>query len=102
MHDKVIFRARRLTHSYGDGEGKTTVLHGVSHELHRGQFTLLMGPSGSGKSTLLSILSGLLRPDEGRVFALGEDLWGMSELERERFRLRHFGFVFQGCHLFPA
>lgn len=102
MHDEVIFHAHHLTHSYGDGEGKTTVLHDLSLELRRSQFTLLMGPSGSGKSTLLSILSGLLRPDEGNVLALNSDLWTMSETERERFRLRHFGFIFQGCHLFPA
>lgn len=102
MDEKAIFRARRLTHSYGDGEGRATVLHDVSLELHRGQFTLLMGPSGSGKSTLLSVLSGLLQPDEGKVIVLGEDIWSLSESERERFRLRHFGFVFQGCHLFPA
>ena len=61
-----------------------------------------MGPSGSGKSTLLAVLSGLLRPDRGEVMVLGEDLWRMSERARERFRLRHFGFVFQGFNLFPS
>jgi putative ABC transport system ATP-binding protein len=74
----------------------------VSIELFSGQITLLMGPSGSGKSTLLAILSGLLHPHGGRVMALGHDLWAMSELERERFRLRHCGFIFQGYNLFNA
>ena len=73
----------------------------VSLDLYRGQMHL-MGPSGSGKSTLLSVLSGLLRPDAGHVLALEHDLWSMSDLERERFRLRHFGFIFQGYNLFPA
>jgi putative ABC transport system ATP-binding protein len=61
-----------------------------------------MGPSGSGKSTLLAILSGLLAPDGGRVEILGEDLWRMSDGQREAFRRRHFGFIFQGYNLFPA
>jgi putative ABC transport system ATP-binding protein len=91
-----------LSRSFGQGAMKTTVLYDVSLQLFAGQITLLMGPSGSGKSTLLAILSGLLRPDSGRVMALGHDLWAMSDLERERFRLRHCGFIFQGYNLFNA
>ena len=63
---------------------------------------LLMGPSGSGKSTLLAVLSGLLHPDTGQVTALGQDLWAMTDKERERFRLEHCGFIFQGYNLFAA
>jgi putative ABC transport system ATP-binding protein len=91
-----------LARSFGQGETKATVLHDVSIQLFSGQITLLMGPSGSGKSTLLAILSGLLRPDSGTVMALGHDLWGMSDQQRERFRLRHCGFIFQGYNLFNA
>jgi putative ABC transport system ATP-binding protein len=91
-----------LSRSFGQGETKTTVLHDVSIELFSGQITLLMGPSGSGKSTLLAILSGLLHPDSGRVLSLGQDLWALTDQERERFRLRHCGFIFQGYNLFNA
>jgi putative ABC transport system ATP-binding protein len=81
---------------------KATALNDVSLELYAGQISLLMGPSGSGKSTLLAVLSGLLHPDTGKVTALGQDLWAMSERERERFRLKHCGFIFQGYNLFGA
>src|SRR5579871_4640208 len=91
-----------LSRSFGQGETKTTVLHDVSIELFSGQITLLMGPSGSGKSTLLAILSGLLHPEGGRVLSLGQDLWALTDQERERFRLRHCGFIFQGYNLFNA
>ena len=87
---------------FGQGETRSLALQGVSIELYGGQMSLLMGPSGSGKSTLMAVASGLLRPDAGQVFALGEDLWAMDEAELERFRLRHFGFIFQGNNLFPA
>src|SRR5262249_48143065 len=57
---------------------------------------------GSGKSTLIAALSGLLKPDEGRVSALGENLWSKSAGSIDRFRLQHCGFIFQGFNLFPA
>jgi putative ABC transport system ATP-binding protein len=78
------------------------VLSDVSLELGRGEVVLLMGPSGSGKSTLLAVLSGLLRPDQGEVKVLGDNLWRMNESARERLRRREFGFVFQGFNLFPS
>src|SRR6476620_10224476 len=102
MQPEPALIARHLEHSFGTGEAAARVLRGVSLELHPGQVLLLMGPSGSGKSTLLAVLSGLLRPDRGEVNVLGEDLWRMSESARQRFRLRHFGFIFQGFNLFPS
>jgi putative ABC transport system ATP-binding protein len=95
-------RAWGLTRSFGSGETLTVALRDVCLELHPGQITLLMGPSGSGKSTLLAVLSGLLHPDAGKVIAMGQDLWAMSERQREAFRLRYCGFIFQGYNLFPA
>src|SRR5262245_8838108 len=100
--ESPTLEGQQLRRSFGDGETRATVLHDVSVELFAGQITLLMGPSGSGKSTLLAVLSGLLRPDAGKVLALGRDLWAMPDEERERFRLRHCGFIFQGYNLFAA
>src|SRR5262245_57649338 len=94
--------AEQVSRSFGQGRMRTTVLREVSLDLDRGEFVLLMGPSGSGKSTLLALLSGLAKPDTGHVRALGEDLWAMTERQRERFRLRHCGFIFQGYNLFPS
>src|SRR4051794_3271475 len=94
--------ARRVDRSFGRGESRVEVLRDVSLELREGEMLLLMGPSGSGKSTLLAVLSGILRPDRGEVRVLGEDLWQMSESARERFRLRHTGFIFQNFNLFPS
>jgi putative ABC transport system ATP-binding protein len=53
-------------------------------------------------SSLLAVLSGLLRPDRGAVDAMGRNVWGMSDDEMERFRLRHCSYIFQGYNLFPA
>jgi putative ABC transport system ATP-binding protein len=95
-------RGRHLRRTFGEGDTQTTALDDVTLDLYPGQIALLMGPSGSGKSTLLAVLSGLLHPSSGQVLALGEDLWKLSERQREQFRLRHVGFIFQGYNLFPA
>ena len=102
IFEQPVLSGRHLSRSFGKGEEKTTALRDVSLDLHQGQIALLMGPSGSGKSTLLSVLSGLLRPDAGQVLALDNDLWSLPNRQRERFRLQHFGFIFQGYNLFPA
>ena len=91
-----------LLRCFGTGDAKTFAINNVSLELRKSEMNLLMGPSGSGKSTLLAVLSALLRPDGGKVQALGQDLWRMTEQELERFRLRHCSYVFQGFNLFPA
>jgi putative ABC transport system ATP-binding protein len=95
-----------LSRTYGDGEKRRAVLRDVSIDLFPGQLALLMGPSGSGKSTLLAIMSGLLEPDSGHVIADDDghmrDVWTLTPKQREQFRLRTTGFVFQGYNLFPA
>jgi putative ABC transport system ATP-binding protein len=99
---EMTLRGEHLTRSFGEGEMLTVAVADVSLEVEPGEIALLMGPSGSGKSTLLAMLSGLLRPEAGRVLALGEDLWAMSDPARERFRLKNCGFIFQGYNLFAA
>ena len=94
--------AESIAKAYTTGKIATRVLEDLSLALEERELALVLGPSGSGKSTLLAILSGLLRPDRGRIVALGEDLWKLSRTELERFRLQHTGFVFQGFNLFPA
>jgi putative ABC transport system ATP-binding protein len=98
----VILRGDRLIRGFGEGSLRSLALRDVSIELEAGQTTVLMGPSGSGKSTLLAILAGLLRPDSGEVEALGQSVTHMNDSEREAFRRKYCGFVFQGYNLFPA
>jgi putative ABC transport system ATP-binding protein len=108
MHDddEPVLRGLHMKRSFGDGETRSYALRDVSLDLFRGQLVLLMGPSGSGKSTLLAVLSGLLQPDSGKVLAFdGEkmiDIWTMTDRQRENFRLKNCGFIFQGYNLFPA
>ncbi len=62
---------------------------------------LLIGPSGSGKSTLLSLLCGIVTPDKGRIMVLEKDLGLLDAPARDRFRVEHFGIIFQMFNLLP-
>jgi len=64
-----------------------------------GAQTALWGPSGCGKSTMLNLISGLLRPDSGRVVVDGVEIQGMKEGQLDHFRGAHIGFVFQTFNL---
>ncbi|HEX3920470.1 MAG TPA: ABC transporter ATP-binding protein [Caulobacteraceae bacterium] len=94
--------ATGLTKRFKTGRSHAVVLRDVDFEAEAGHVTMVMGPSGSGKSTLIATLSGLMRPDEGKVTALGADLWSRKSGRIDRFRLDHCGFIFQGFNLFPA
>src|SRR5262245_21213763 len=100
--DTSPLRGLHLTRTCGKGDMLTAAVADGSLNGAAGQMALLTGPSGSGTSTLLAILTGLLHPDAGKVVALGEEIWSMSESQRERFRLAHCGFIFQGYNLFAA
>jgi putative ABC transport system ATP-binding protein len=106
MSSTPSLRGVKLVRTFGDGTKRRAALQEVTLDLHAGQLVLLMGPSGSGKSTLLAVLSGLLEPDSGQVLADDDgtlrDVWQMSAKERELYRRKHAGFIFQGYNLFPA
>jgi putative ABC transport system ATP-binding protein len=102
LNDKPTLRASSLCKAFGEGDEIVHAVDNVSLELYPGQIALLMGPSGSGKSTLLATLSGLMHPDSGEVVAKADSIWAMNDRERENWRLKHCGFIFQGYNLFPA
>src|SRR5271155_1837426 len=77
------------------------VLDGISFRLPHGETKALFGVAGSGKSTLLKLAIGLLKPDSGRIFVLGDDITHMSEQELFELR-RRVGIVFQESALFDS
>jgi phospholipid/cholesterol/gamma-HCH transport system ATP-binding protein len=77
------------------------VLRGVSFRLARGETKALFGVAGSGKSLILKLVLGLIRPDSGRIIALGQDVTEMQEEDLFALR-RKIGMVFQESALFDS
>lgn len=97
-----VLKAVNLTKIYGKGENQVRALEGVSLSVEQGQFAAVVGTSGSGKSTLLHMLGGLDRPDEGKVYVDGKDIFSLKEEALTIFRRRKIGFVFQSYNLVPV
>ena len=79
-----------------------TVLDSISLSVAEGEFLVIKGESGSGKSTLLSLLSGLDRPDTGRILLGDQDITDFTEDDLAPIRNSTFGFIFQSFHLIPS
>jgi len=99
--DNQAIVATDLTKWFGEGETKVTAVNGVALAAHFGEMLFIVGPSGSGKTTMLSMISGILRPNSGRVIVKGADIWTLNNDQLADFRLNTVGFVFQDYHLFP-
>ena len=93
--------ATDLTKWFGEGDTRMTAVNSVALVAHFGEMLFIVGPSGSGKTTLLSMISGILRPNAGKVVVKGDDIWTLNNDQLADFRLNTIGFVFQDYHLFP-
>ena len=68
--NKVILRAEHISKTYGEKK----VLEDISIHLEQGELVSLLGVSGSGKTTLFNVLSGIIPPDEGKVYLKDQDV----------------------------
>jgi phospholipid/cholesterol/gamma-HCH transport system ATP-binding protein len=95
VEDAIVFRDVRLAFE------NNIVLAGISFRLQHGETKALFGVAGSGKSTILKLALGLLKPDSGTIYALGQEVSKMREEELFPLR-RKLGMVFQESALFDS
>lgn len=96
-----MIEVENVVKSYGSGESRSQVLQGISLEIEAGDFVVILGASGSGKSTFLNVISGLERPDSGKVYYDASDITALSDSELTAFRKENVGFIFQQYYLLP-
>jgi len=92
-----IISLQNLKKSLGGKE----VLRGLTVEVQKGESLVIVGGSGQGKSVTLKHIIGLMRPDSGHIYVMGQDICCMRERDLNQFR-RHMGMAFQEGALFDS
>ena len=98
----AVVRLEQVSRVYGHDGVRVRALDGVTLEIDKGDFAVLVGPSGSGKTTLLNMIGGLDTPSSGRIWVADTEIGGMSRAALAELRLRRIGFVFQEFNLIPV
>ncbi len=94
-----IFEISDLKFKYA--QSSQTVLDIPQLNIKQGQSIFLYGPSGSGKSTLLEILAAVTQPQAGQIKILSQDMSALSASQKDQFRSKHIGYIFQQFNLIP-
>lgn len=89
--------------SYREPGGAVLPVLNIPHfQVNEGEQVALIGQSGGGKTTLLNVISGITKPDSGKVIVGGVNVTELPEPARDRFRAERIGIIFQTFHLLPA
>ncbi len=100
MNEKVLV-AKEVHKAFILGDTVVEILKGINLEVEKGELITLFGPSGAGKSTLLNVLGGISKPNAGKVYLNGRDIYGLSDKNLSVIRNQNIGFVFQFYNLLP-
>jgi ABC-type lipoprotein export system ATPase subunit len=98
-----MLELKNLKKSYKEPDGGDLPILDVPRwSVDAGEQVVVVGPSGCGKTTLLHIIAGILRPTSGQVLIDGWNTAILNESERDQFRARRIGYVFQTFNLLPG
>ena len=92
---------QKVSKYYQMGETKIKANDGISFDIDKGEFVVILGPSGAGKSTVLNILGGMDYPSEGRIMVYGTNIAEFTPKQLTHYRRLDVGFVFQFYNLVP-
>lgn len=96
---KDFIKFDNVVKSYNVGEKTFNAVDGISFEIPKGEFVVILGPSGAGKSTLLNLLGGMDTVTSGSILVDGEDISKYNKSELTKYRATGVGFVFQFYNL---
>lgn len=90
-----MIEVQGVTKTYGKKKNVFTALDDVSFTIPDGASVAIIGKSGSGKSTLMHVMSGLDRPEQGKIVIDGENILTFKQKAVDKFRSNEMSFVFQ-------
>lgn len=100
MEELISFKNVKKT--YYMGEKKFNALDGVSFNINKGEFVVILGPSGAGKSTLLNLLGGMDKVTSGKIKVGNEVISDYNDKLLTKYRANNVGFIFQFYNILPT
>jgi len=101
-HDSgIAIELRDLHKAYRTPAGQFPALKGINLQVKQGEFLAVVGKSGAGKTTLVNLISTIDRPTSGEIFIHGSALHTMKDNQKDRWRGKNLGIVFQFFQLLP-
>lgn len=94
-----MIHVENLNKSFEQNQNQISILKNLSLDVEAGEIIGLVGQSGSGKTTFLTLMSGLEKPDQGKIIVNSIDIVKLSEEELTQFRAKNISIVFQQYHL---
>lgn len=91
----LVINVQHITKTYGRKQNAFLALDDVSFKIPGSMTVAILGKSGSGKSTLMHAVSGLDRPEKGKVIIDGENILTMPAKKVDAFRASTMSFIFQ-------
>ena len=98
MKKNIILSLEDVKYRYCDAEKDDYVLNGIDYDFEKGKIYAIKGKSGSGKTTLLSLISGLEKKYEGKIYYKDQEL---AKMNLDDYRRKNVGIVFQSYNLLP-
>ncbi|MGI0117015.1 ABC transporter ATP-binding protein [Zooshikella sp. RANM57] len=98
MMSDVIIQLQALQFAWKPNQ---PILHIDELTINKHHKMFIKGPSGCGKTTLLALLGGILKPQQGQITLLEQDITQLTDSQRDHFRSEHIGFIFQMFNLLP-
>ncbi len=102
MTEEITIRMDNVYKTYKLGDEEVHALDGISIDIPRGEFHVIMGPSGSGKTTFLNMVGALDIPTKGEVYFENVALSSLTNKQLASLRSYKIGFIFQTFNLVPV
>jgi putative ABC transport system ATP-binding protein len=100
--DEPIVSLRNVVKTYDDDGLKVSAINGISFDIPRRRFAMIVGPSGSGKTTLLNLIGCIDKATAGTVRVAGQEIAKLRDNVLTDFRARNIAFIFQNFNLYPV
>jgi len=100
--EAAVVHLSNVVKTYKAGDVEVPAIKGISFDIPRQRFSMIVGPSGSGKTTLLNLIGCIDKPTLGAIVVGGQDVGALNDNAVSDFRAQRVGFIFQNFSLIPV